>query len=483
MRPGAAILWCGSSCGSTLRPPVFLGLLSASFSCARADVPPPHGIILVSMDTVRADATSPYGARAEQTPALSHLAAEGVVFERAFAQANETLFSHGSLFTGRIVSHIRPVDYNFTIPEGTPTIAAEMRAAGYRTGAVVAGGHLARLFGLDDGFDSYTEGAPWGSFQETIPMAVHWVDIAVSENEPFFLFVHGYDAHTPYVKPGLFGRITTPGLRTPLGPLLFDPLFYERVWKDAYFPDFTLPSEHTTAGVDVIPSGMFASLARQAAEPDARRIAISEADRTVLLGSYQGAVSYADAWLGVLLRDLEVRGLLATTTIAVVSDHGEALLEYGFFNHRHTLRNVSTHVPLVIRPAGGHVAVRVATPVSLLDVAPTLLEMAGASRRSTMSGRSLVACLTGTCEDTEMPYSEGAMGDASVTDGRYRLVVSGITPSDPDFDVALRTGVGASFTLYDAAAGEREDVSSDASLAPILARLRAGMLAARGASP
>lgn len=139
---------------------------------AAAEPPPPRGFIVVSMDTLRADHLSPWGAPPGASPTLGRLAEESVVFERAYAQANETLLSHGSLFTSRIPSHVAPVDYDFTIPAGMPTLASEMSAAGYRTGAVVASGHLARVFGLDDGFADYVEGAWMGSFQETVPMAV-----------------------------------------------------------------------------------------------------------------------------------------------------------------------------------------------------------------------------------------------------------------------------------------------------------------------
>lgn len=456
-------------------------------SAAPAIVPPaaktPRGIVLISMDTVRADHTSTCGGSVDATPSLSRLARDGIVFENAFAQANETLFSHGSLFTGVIASHVGPVDYDFTIPDGSETLASAMAAAGYRTGAVVAGGHLGRVFGLDDGFESYAEGAPFGSFQETVPMAVRWIDQAIAKGEPFFLFVHGYDAHTPYVKPGVFARMTTPAFHTAFGPMLYNPVFYEKIRGNAFYPDFALQGHPNAHGVFFPDLGFFEAFRAYTESADVPHEPISPEERTFLLGTYASAVFYADLWVGVFLDELYKRGLLTTTTVAAVSDHGEALLEYGVMSHRHTLRGASTHVPLIIRPAGGARSTRVATPVSLIDVAPTLLEMAGGATPASMEGRSLTPCFGGECAQSKLPYSEDAIKEVSVTDGRHRLVVQGFLPTDPALDDAIRTGEHATFLLYDVAAGERLDIAGDPGMAPVIERLRLAMAAARQRHP
>ncbi len=463
-------------------------ILAGAFAvgCARAapapprmPKTPPRGVVLISMDTVRADHTSPCGGPPDSAPTLARLAREGVVFDNVFAQANETLFSHGSVFTGRIASHVAPVDYDFTIPDEAETLASRMRAAGMRTGAVVAGGHLGRIFGLDDGFDSYAEGKPFGSFQETVPMAVRWVEQAVAGGEPFFLFVHGYDAHTPYIKPGVFARMATPAHRTAFGPMLYNPVFYEKIREDTVYPEFELQSRANKTGLPFPDLGAFEAFRRYTETPGVKKVPLSPDERAFLLGTYATSVFYADLWVGVLLAELEQRGLLPTTTVAVMSDHGEALLDYGLMSHRHTLRDRATHVPLIIRPAGGISPVHVATPVSLLDVAPTLLDLAGATAAATMEGRSLVPCFGGACPVGATPYSESAIKEVSVTDGVHRLVVQGLLPTDPALDDALRTGQGAQFLLYDVAAGEKHDIADDPAMAPTVASLRASMLAVR----
>lgn len=465
--PLAVLIVAGTACGEKPK------------AGEEATRPPPRGTILVSMDTVRADFTTPYGAAADATPSLAALAEEAVVFERAYAPSNETMFSHGALFAGRIASHIAPVDYDFTIPDGTPTLASRMGAAGIRTGAIVAGGHLDRVFGLDDGFDTYTESTEWGSFQGTVPMALHWIDQAIAAGEPFFLFVHSYDAHTAYIKPGVFARMSTPGKWSSFGAILFNPLFYEAVWEDAVYPDFPLVPTENAKGTSILAVDIYDRLPAFAQQPGVRKIPFSAEDRAFTVGTYRSAVFYADLWVGVLMEELGRRGLLDTTTVAVMSDHGEALLDHGFFNHRHTLRDVSTHVPLIVRPAGGTKATRVATPVALLDLGPTLLEMAGATPDAAMEGRSLVPCLAGACPPGRPPYSEGALGEASVTDGTHRLVVEGMRPTDPGYDHAVATGEGVHFHLYEAASGEREDVAGDPANAATIARLREAVLEAR----
>jgi arylsulfatase A-like enzyme len=150
------------------------------------------------------------------------------------------------------------------------------------------------------------------------------------------------------------------------------------------------------------------------------------------------------------------------------------------FNHRHTLRDASTHVPFIVRPAGGVAPVRVSTPVALLDVAPTLLDMVGATPPPEMIGRSLVPCFTGTCAEGSRTYAEGAAGQIAYTDGTWRLEVSGMAPTDPGFDAALRSGEGLHFALWTTADGEQVDHAAEPDKAPILARLVEGMVKARG---
>lgn len=399
----------------------------------------PRGVIVVSIDTLRADYTSPYGAPADATPTLARLAEESVVFEHAYSQANETLFSHGALFTSKLPSHVGPVNYDWTIPDDVPTLAEAFSAAGWKTAAVVAGAHLARVFGLDDGFAEYTEGERWGSFQQTVPMAVRWLRQRKDDAAPFFLFVHGYDCHAPYPKPGPFRKLALPGYQGPLLEQLFNIRFYEQIYQDTWYPDFDVSPIQTPGGRQVLDPGSYARLPAYAASNTGTKL--SEDDLRFLKGSYAVGALYADLWLGVLLNELARLGLDETTTVVVMSDHGEGLLDHGFMNHRQTLLDEATHVPLLVR-APGVPAGRVSEVVSLIDVAPTLLEMTGVAGLPEAEGRSLVPCLEGESKEVcgaPVAVSEGVLTQVSATDGQYRLVVRGLAADDPELDAAIRS--------------------------------------------
>ncbi len=428
--PGAALALAGSAC---------------------ADPPRPRGVIVVSIDTLRADATSPWGAPPEQTPHLSRIAAGGVRFDRVWAQANETLPSHASLFTSRMPSQLGPVTDELTIPDGTPTLAGALASAGYRTAALVAGGHLARVFGLDDGFQTWVEGQPWGSLQETVPMALRWLEQAPAD-QPFFLFIHGYDCHAPYVKPFAFGRLGSPGYSGPLLPYAYDPHTYSRLYGRAFFPDFPLEVHPTARGTPMLRRVEHEELPRWATRDDVRRIGLNDEDLGFVRGLYQTSATYADLWLGVLDEGLTRMGLDQTTVLVVLSDHGEGFGEHSFFGHRTVLQDATLQVPLVVRrPPPAATGVVVHDVVRLLDVAPTLLELEGVPVPAGMRGRSLAPCLDGgSCGPAKVAVSEAVFGEISATDGTLRLSLEGVRPGDPAAPGLLRSPSAGSARLWDA---------------------------------
>ena len=446
---------------------------------------PPHGIILVSIDTLRADHTSPYGASAAATPTLARLAREGTLFERTYAQSNETLFSHASLFTSQLPSHLGKVDYDLTIPDGTPTLASTLRAAGWKTGGVVAGGHLARIFGLDDGFDTYVEGHRWGSFQETEPVAARWLDEVAQGDDPFFLFLHSYDCHAPYTKPHIFGRLSTPGYDGHMLDRVHDSITYEKVWEGGFYPELPLWQLENGKGTRILTPEVHAELARYASQPGARRITLSEDDLAFMKGLYASSALYADLWLQVLLDDLAERNLLETTTLVLVSDHGEGLLDHGYFNHRDSLHDASTQVPFIVwRPGAEAKGVRQREVTRLLDVAPTILGLAGIDPPPTMQGTDLTGCLDGgKCGTPGTAYSEAVLEQVSVTDGTFRLTVEGAAVHTKAMDARIQKPAPAFASLWDAggAAGSEKPLSLLELDPTIRDRLIRGALDARSA--
>lgn len=424
--------------------------LAAGCAPVVAQDAPPQGIIVVSIDTLRADATSPYGGPSGRTPHLARLAEESVVFDLAYAQANETLASHASLFSSQLPSHLGPVNYDLTIPDGTATFASALGEAGWTTAAVVAGGHLARIFGLDDGFGLYVEGQRWGSFQQTLPLGVRWLEKAAAGDAPFLLFLHSYDCHGPYVKPGFFGRQATPGYAGPLADRVHDPHTATRVYKDGFFPDFPLERIENEHGELVLKPGERSALPAWS-RAGRTKVALGPEDQAFLRGLYGTGVSYADLWLGVLLDELDRLGIADTTTLIVLSDHGEDLLDHGFLGHRISLQDATTQVPLLVRlPKAQRRAGRVPGLVRLLDVAPTVLGQAGVAVPESFEGQDLSACLTAaSCETPSVAVSEAVDKLVSVTDGRYRLEIDGIEAHDPAVDDALAAPQSRTARLFD----------------------------------
>ena len=461
----------------------FLPVLGLAAACAQPA--PPRGIVLVSIDTLRADHTSPYGAPSGATPTLARLAAEGTLFERTFSQSNETLFSHASLFTSQLPSDLGRVDYDLTIPDGTPTVASALNEAGWTTGGIVAGGHLARVFGLDDGFETYVEGQRWGTFQETEPMAARWLDDVAAGDDPFFLFLHSYDCHAPYTKPHVFGRMQTPGYDGFMLDRVHDSITYEKIYNGAFYPDLPLSQLVNDRGQRILTPEVHAMLAQHAADPDSRRLTLSKDDVAFLKGLYASATLYADLWLQVLLDDLAERNMLETTTIVVVSDHGEGLLDHGYFNHRDSLHDAATQVPFIVwRPDASERGVRQREVTRLLDVSPTILGLAGVGAPDSMQGVDLTPCLDGgDCNTPGTAYSEAVLEMTSVTDGVMRLTVTGAPAHTQAMTTRIKKPAPAYASVWDAGgAPGTEQAMSVLELDPVLLqRLQDGALQARQA--
>jgi arylsulfatase A-like enzyme len=300
----------------------------------------PISIVLISMDTLRADRLGVYGNSDGLTPNLDRFASEAIVFDHAFAQSNETLFSHASLFTSRYPSELGPVDYTFDFPDEVPTLAEVLALYGYETGAMVAGGHLSPVFGLDRGFDTYEMPREWGSLFHTRRAASRWLD-GLEEDQPFFLFVHGYDTHTRYLKPAPFGLLQA----------------------DAdYNGSAVQATREITGTIEIVEGVWFEGLVpreifdlsalrlRSSSGPPLRALPSSgtpmwPADLQHVEDVYDGAVRYGDAMFGWLMADLAERGVLENSVVVLLSDHGEELGEYGMYSHRAWLTPETQRVP------------------------------------------------------------------------------------------------------------------------------------------
>jgi Tfp pilus assembly protein PilF len=313
-------------------------LVLACLRCAPREQHPP--VILISIDTLRADHVSP-----SATPHIDALARDGIVFRNAWAHSPLTLPSHLSVFTGLLPPEHGVRDnagYRFE-PGAHPTLASVLRANGYRTGAAVSAYVLRAATGVASGFDAYddaigiVDGAPVGALQRsgdvTEGIAEKW--IAGQGNAPFFFFLHLYEPNTPY---------------TP---------------------------------------------------------------------TYEADVAHADAIVGKFLDFLRRRGLYDRAVLVLLSDHGEGLMDHGEQEHGVLLYRESLQVPLIVKASGAREHRDVDRPVGLIDVMPTILELAGVAAPR-VRGRSLVAA------NAAAPiYSESLYARIHLGCGELRSIVDG----------------------------------------------------------
>jgi choline-sulfatase len=322
--------------------------VAASPGCSRDATKPATApsVLLVTIDTLRADHIGCYGHGAASTPTLDGLAARGTRFATAVAHAPLTAPSHASILTG-----LSPLGHGvrdngaYVLPPSVRSVAEDFRQAGYRTAGFVSGFPLKRRFGFDRGFETFDDQLPRGkdarrtayverTADRTTDAALRWLEAARpagSPGRPFFLWVHYYDPHAPYEAP--------------------------------------------------------AEAAAGAASP------------------YDGEVAFVDAQLGRLLRRVEQLGDGGPTLVLVTADHGESLGEHGEDTHGIFLYDSTISVPFLLAgpgvPAG-----RVASVVARgIDVAPTLLDYAGLASKG-MEGRSLRPAVSGGALGDEPAYAE-----------------------------------------------------------------------------
>jgi choline-sulfatase len=292
-------------------------------------------ILLITLDTTRADHIGAYGYGYARTPRIDRLAREGVMFERAITAAPITLPSHVSLLTGLYpFTHGVRNNGNFSLPASLPTLATALHDNGYQTAAFVSAFVLDRRYGLDRGFDNYDDDVGLERRGDrTVEAAVRWLDGRTAER-PFFMWLHLYDPHDPYDPP--------------------------------------------------------------------ERFRAAFADRP-----YDGEIAFADEVIATLLDRLERAGTLGSTIVAVVGDHGESLGEHGEITHAMFVYESTLRVPMILW-SPGHVpsGQRLAGPVRTIDLAPTLLDLAGRPSIAGAEGRSLVPMMRGNGAPPQSVYGE-----------------------------------------------------------------------------
>lgn len=331
------------------------------------EIPRDFNVILISIDTLRADHLGCYRYPRETSPAIDKFSKDAVLFRRCMAQCTSTLASHGSMLTSLIVSHHGAYfTRSQALPDEILTMAEYLKTKGYRTASFNDGGQIDAEFGLNQGFDLYHSMNPKNKntellFGKIVEKTTAWLDGHGKDHagEKFFLFLHTYETHHPY---------------TP-----------EDKYLEMFEKDYAgkLPKHISVALIEQINKG---------------ELVIDEADQRHIINTYDAEIRAMDHSFGLLTAYLKSKGLYDNTMIIFTSDHGEEFGEHGIWaKHSHTLFNEQLHVPLIVKfPASRFAGADIPLLVRSIDIFPTVAAVLGeAQMPSQFEGISLLPMVTG----------------------------------------------------------------------------------------
>ena len=397
----------------------------ASSSCGGGSAPAPN-IVLISVDTLRADRLGCYGAKRETSPTIDALARRGVLYEDVTATSPWTLPSHASLLTGLYPSRHGVKDREHQLGAEVLPLAEILTGAGYRTRAIVNALYVSERFGLGRGFEAYDYVSEWAvepnGRRSIVNRGEEITDAAIDYvrsrgDERFFLFLHYYDVHTD-----------------------LDPA---PVHRESFTEDYPQALSGRTDELLAVRKGQ-----RNLSDRDVRH----------LFDLYDAEIRTLDDQLKRLFEALEASGRSEDTLVVLTSDHGEEWMEHGSVLHGRTYYQEVIGVPLIVAGPGVDAGVRVEEPVSLIDVFPTLLALTGLSAPAGIDGRDLGPLARGEAP-SESRFLFAEADHNNVVNGEkvqdlLRMVRSG------DWKLQLDTVSGA-VELYDLASdpGETRDLS------------------------
>lgn len=435
----------------------------------RAENKPKPNIVLIVVDTLRADRLASYGGPAK-TPVMDSIAREGVLFERCISAAPWTVPSMASLFTGFYPGVHKATDYRqveairkasvdrdggelpgtqsetrtevSVLSDDFQTLAEILHADGYETAAFVANPFLQPENGFGQGFDTYNAGVLENGFKgrDLNGNVRAWLDKR-SSTKPLFLYVHYMDPHGPYDAP----------------PEIVDPL----VKKVDANPNKTIldarqrQALHPQSYLRRTPPGGLEVYARL------------QGYREYWLAGYDACIVEADLYVGDLIADLNKRGLWSDSLSILVSDHGEAFAEHGYWEHGPGQHQTQVHVPFAMRWPGVISAGRKVTDtVRTIDLLPTLLEMLRIQSDATTQGDSLVKHVAGDRSRRALTaFAEAAkhplIRQEAIVSGNWKLLRTAAGLLDPSRRV-VQGFAEPTYQLFDLAAdsGEQRDIAA-----------------------
>jgi len=360
------------------------GVAAAAFlMLGCTDPEPPPNLLLLSIDTLRADHLGSYGYSRNTSPNLDRFASGAVRYANAHGPAPWTLPSHAAMLTGHHPYELGIVDLESSIPGRVATLAESLRRAGYQTGAFVdssPSGLLGAERGFARGFDVFRHAphrggdpSPWRyDMARTVDAGLRWLDRR-DPAAPYFLFLHTKSVHTTPADPALLADTDAP----------YDkPLPY----RTLFVPNQQLRFRWTIRGVAGVNYLRF--LNEQIAAGEFHRDLFAREKLEELIGLYDGGIFYVDHHFQRLLDGLAERGLSDDTVVLVTADHGEAFLEHVFFLHKELYSGL-LHVPMILHDPRATESAVVERRVGLDDVTPTLLELAGVTIPDGINGSVL----------------------------------------------------------------------------------------------
>lgn len=381
-------------------------------------------VLLITIDTLRADHLGVYGYTRNTSQHLDALAREAAVFDYAYTYWPKTRGSFVALLTGRRDSQTGYGKAHPVLLDFNPTLAGVLQKAGYQTAALVDNGNVAAGHGYAKGFDSYRE-----TWQEKALATEMDRARAITEggvrflreaprDKPFLLWLHYVNPHAPY---------------TPPAP--YDTAFLDDDAK-------------TGPRLPVVP-GYHGGIHRQWAVPGQDRLGY-------YVAQYDGEIAAADEQVGQVLDALRLTGRWDRTMVVVTSDHGESLGEHGYyFNHGENLFDPSLRIPLIVSVPGPRRGLRSQVLASTLDLVPTVLDAVKVSYPPDLAGRSLLGAVKGGEAGWDRLFARNDRNLTGSLDRRHKVIA---TPGEKDMRVALFDRVADPGETRDLARAQPEEL-------------------------
>ena len=404
-----------------------IAALLATAGCAKRTTQPATrntdkpNILFISIESLRADHVGCYGYERPTSPNIDALAQQATLYEQAHSVTSWTLTSHTSMFTGLYPSAHRVTLPRDRLADSYTTIAEILATAGYQTAAVLGGPYLRKAFNLNQGFDYYDESVS-ASTNEAAHKDITNPRMATAmeqflrhkrdPNKPFMLFAYYWDVHYDYIPPAPYDTMFAPSGAQRIDTVQFGPI--------------------TKLGRD-----------------------ISQAQLDYVISQYDGEIRCTDEYLGRLWKLLRELDLWDNTAVILTADHGEQFFEHSYLGHKHDVYVESVHVPLIIKFPNQSKPVRNKQTVSLVDLLPTMADIAECPVATPYNGRSLI---------DESSVADPPIYFELTTNWNITDKSTGKTITESDHWVGIRSGqhrfvhvLGTGFwQLYDVVADPRE---------------------------